>query len=370
MKTTTYNVSAIPFSNGRTITRSQSLTGTTKVQFNLQQLSAYDAVASTKRINKIIVDFDDHADELTLNRSQTLSGTDNNPGTLIESLSSETFYTVLQTDFTDKIKRNVYFTIYRDDGEVDVVSVTFTMHKPSITEYENVNLLKTDYFNTDEENEKLLLTFINKNPEVLGLNLIDLDTPADQGYTPNLQNQNSNTNEFTVGFTNDKPYVQTYAAYGNTGANIGVSIGNIVNPNTGLLKQNGSIKLKYRTRAADPNNEGATPLPSNPSIFYIPLTANSSFLHLSGFLSWNCNDILNDVDLSTKTITIPLVDIVGTRTNLQDSNYYYFTNVNVGVGAAVTGAISGGYFLVDLYDVDSCDTVTTTTSTITAFVNY
>ena len=370
MKTETYNISAIPFTNGRTITRSQSLTGTTRVKFTLDQLSAYDAHTSDKRINKIIVDFDEDGEELILNRSQTLSGTDNNPGTSIESLSSQTFYHVLQTDFTDKLKRNVYLTIYRDDGQVDVVNVKFTMNKPAIESYENINLLKTDYFDTEEDNEKLLLTFINKNPEVLGLNLIDLDTPVEQEYDPKLQNQNTSNNEFTVGFTNDKPYVQTYAAYGNTDTSIGVSLGNIINRNTGLIKQNGSITLKYRTRAADPNNVGATPLPPNPNLFYISLTANSSFLHLSGFISWNCNDLLRDLDLSTKTITIPLVDIVGTRTNLQDSNYYYFTNVNVGVGTSVTGAISGGYFLVDLYDVSSCDTVTTTTSTITAFVNY
>ena len=30
----------------------------------------------------------------------------------------------------------------------------------------------------------------------------------------------------------------------------------------------------------------------------------------------------------------------------------------------------GGYFMIDLYDTSSCDTITTTTSTITAFVNY
>jgi len=370
MNTTTYNVSAIPWSNGRTITRSIPLTGSTKVEFTLSQLSAYDVPTSTKRLNKVVVDFDDETEELIINRSQTLSGTDGEPGTTIPSLSTEKFYTVLQTDFTDKITRNIYLTLYRDDSEVDVIWLKYTMYKPPIDSYENINLLKTDYFDTDDENEKLLLTFINKNPEVLGLNLIDLDLPTNTGYDPNIGNENVVNNNFTVGFTNDKPYVQTYAGHSNTGAAVGVSLGNIINPNTGLVKQNGSIKLKYRTRAADPNNVGVTPLPSNPHIFYIPLTANSSFLHLSGFLSWNCNDLLKDIDLSTKTITIPLVDIVGTRTNLQDSNYYYFTNVNVGVGTAVTGAVSGGYFLIDLYDANGCDTITTTTSTITAFVNY
>jgi len=102
-------------------------------------------------------------------------------------------------------------------------------------------------------------------------------------------------------------------------------------------------------------------------LFYIPLTANSGFAHLSGFLTWNCGDFIKDIDLSTKTITIPLTDIVGTRVSLGD---YYFTNVNTGVGTSVMGIASGGYFYVDLYDVAGCDNISTTHSTITAFVNY
>ena len=78
---------------------------------------------------------------------------------------------------------------------------------------------------------------------------------------------------------------------------------------------------------------------------------------------------LRHLDLSTKTITIPLIDITGTKTNFTLSNYY-FTNVNVGVGTSMTGLASGGYFYVDLYDVTGCDSITTATSTITAFVNY
>ena len=36
----------------------------------------------------------------------------------------------------------------------------------------------------------------------------------------------------------------------------------------------------------------------------------------------------------------------------------------------MTGLASCGYFYVDLYDVSGCDSITTQTSTITAFVNY
>ena len=357
MNTTTYTVSATPSPFGGTKTKSQSITGTNDVTFDFGGLSSYDAAAGGNyRINKVLVDFDD-GEELIINRPLSAS--------TIPSLSSETFTHIIESEFTDKSTRHVYFTIYRDDQEVDVIDLKFTVHRAPIQTYENVNLLKTDYFNDDNNDEKLLLTFINKNPEVLGLSLLDVETDGEL-YDPALStSQGVSSESFNIGFTTE--YVHTNAKESNTGQNIQVQISDVINPNTGLPKNNGSITMKYRTRAADPDNQGAIALPNNPALFYIPLTANSGFAHLSGYLSWNCNDLLKDIDLSTKTITIPLVDIVGTRVSLGD---YYFTNVNTGVGTSVTGLASGGYFYVDLYDVTGCDNLTTQTSTITAFVNY
>ena len=358
MNTTTYTVTATPSPFGGTKTKSKSITGTNDVTFDFGGLSSYDAAAGGNyRINKVIVDFDD-GQELVVNRPLSAS--------TIPSLSSHTFTHTIESDFTDMATRHVYFTIYRDDQEVDVIDLKFTVEKAPIEKYENVNLLKTDYFNDDKNDEKLLLTFINKNPEVLGLSLLDIDNETDV-YDPALAtSQGVSAESFNVGFTTE--YIQTQASQSNTAGGIQVSLTDIINPNTGLPKNNGSISLKYRTRAADPDNQGfAVNLPNNPSLFYIPLTANSGFMHLSGFLTWNCGDLLKDVDLSTKTITIPLVDIVGTRVSLGD---YYFTNVNTGVGTSVMGLASGGYFYVDLYDVSGCDSITTQTSTITAFVNY
>ena len=362
MNTFTYTVTATPTPTGSTKTKSQSLTGTTDVTFSLSGLNTgYEAAAGGgKKLNKVVVDFDD-GQELVLTRPLG--------GTTIASLSSETFKHVIQTDFTDQAKRHVYFTLYRDDQEVDVIDLKLTMFKPPITTYEDINLLKTDYFNNDVDNEKLLLTFINKNPEVLGLSLLDINVPGKAGYDPSLTtSQSTSTNSFNVGFTTE--YVHTYAHDSNTGSAIQVSLGDTINPNTGLPKDNGKISFKYRTRAPEPiqaGGIGAISLPNNPELFYVPLTANSSFIHLSGFLTWNCSDIMKDIDLTTKTITIPLIDITGTKTELTD---YYFTNVNTGIGTSMTGFASGGYFYLDLYDVTGCDTITTTTSTITAFVNY
>jgi hypothetical protein len=361
MNTFTYTVTATPNALGETKTKSQSLTGTTNVTFSLSGLSAYDAGAGTG-MNKVVVDFDD-GEELVITRPLSQ--------TTIPSLTGNTFEHIMQTDIVDQAKRSVFFTIYRDDLQVDVVWLKFKMFQPPITTYEDINLLKTDYFNNDVDDEKMLLTFINKNPEVLGISLLDLDIPSEASFDPSLtQSQGVSTNAFNVGFTTE--YIQTQASNSNTGGDIQVNLGNNLNA-MGLPKENGKVSFKWRTRAAVPDAAGNTNavinLPNNPSLFYIPLTANSGFVHLSGFLTWNCNDLLKDIDLSTKTITIPLLDITGTKTTFSLSNYY-FTNVNCGVGTSVTGLVSGGYFYVDLYDVTGCDNLTTTTSTITAFVNY
>jgi len=357
MNTTTYTVSATPSPFGGTKTKSHSITGTNDVTFALSGLSAYDAAAGGSfRINKVLVDFDD-GNELVINRPLSATG--------IPTLSANTFTHIIESEFTEKSTRHVYFTIYRDDQEVDVIDLKITVHRAPIETYENVNLLKTDYFNDDNNDEKLLLTFINKNPEVLGLSLLDIETDGEL-YDPSFStSQGISSESFNIGFTTE--YVHTRAIDSNTGQSIQIQISDAINPNTGLPKNNGSISLKYRTRAADPDNMGAITLPNNPALFYVPLTANSGFAHLSGYLTWNCNDLLKDIDLSVKTITIPLTDIVGTRLSLGD---YYFTNVNIGVGTSVTGLVSGGYFYVDLYDVSGCDNLTTQTSTITAFVNY
>ena len=358
MNTTTYTVSATPSPFGGTKTKSQSITGTNNVTFDLGGLSAYDDMAGGNyRVNKVIVDFDD-GEELVITRPLSATG--------IPTLSADTFSHIIESDFTDAAKRHVYFTLYRDDQEVDVIDLKFTVYKAPIEKYDNVNLLKTDYFSDDKNDEKLLLTFINKNPEVLGLSLLDIETDSNAPYDPSLStSQGVSAETFNVGFTTE--YIQTKASHSNTNNTVQVQITDILNPNTGLPKSNGSISMKYRTRAADPEHNGAVALPNNPALFYIPLTANSGFAHLSGFITWNCGDFIKDIDLSTKTITIPLIDIVGTRVSLGD---YYFTNVNTGVGTSMTGLASGGYFYVDLYDINGCDTLTTQTSTLTAYVNY
>ena len=150
----------------------------------------------------------------------------------------------------------------------------------------------------DIDDEKLLLTFINKNPEVLGLSLLDLNIPAKNSFDPSITtSQGVSTNEFNVGFTTE--YVQTQAADSNTGGAIQVNLGNNLNA-MGLPKENGKVSFKWRTRAAETQVSGNTNavinLPNNPTLFYIPLTANSGFTHLSGFLTWNCNDLLKDID--------------------------------------------------------------------------
>ena len=237
MNTFTYTVTATPSPAAGTKTKSQSLTGTTDVTFSLSGLSAYDA-STAYRMNKVVVDFDD-GEELVITRPLS--------ATTIPSLTGKTFKHTIQTDIVDQAKRHVYFTIYRDDLKIDVVDLKFTMFQPPITTYEDINLLKTDYFNNDVDDEKVLLTFINKNPEVLGLSLLDLDIPDTADYDPLITtNQNVSANEFNVGFTSE--YIQTQASDSNTGGAIQVNLGNNLNA-MGLPKENGKVSFKKtRTR--------------------------------------------------------------------------------------------------------------------------
>jgi len=356
MKTYTYTVSGVPITGTSSVsTFSTSLTGTTNVTFSLSGLSAYDA-STTKKINKVIVDFKkDGSDELIINRPIST--------TTIPAISTNTFSHVLETEAIDNSIKNVYLTLYRDDLQVDIIDIGFTMVQPGIESYEDINLINTDYFNNQSsQDEKLLLTFINKNPEVLGLNLIDIDVLSHSEFDPTLSSSQSISSEsFNIGFTTE--YVQVDASESNTGDAILVQLTNIINQTNKEIKNNDNITIKYKTRAADPNIYGLTPIPGGTSN-YIPLTANASFVHLSGYLNWNCGDLLKDITLAQKAITIPLLDIVGTRATLAD---YYFTNVGVGVSVS---PVSGGYFMVDLFEPASCNTITTLISTITAFVDY
>ena len=342
MNTYNYTIQSTPAATSKTdITKTIALTGTTDVTFSLSGLSAYDAsiadpaANAAYRINKVIVDLDDdRQNELIFNR--ILSDTE------ITSLSTTTFKHVFETQFTDKAEHDIYITIQRDDSIIDVITVKVTSHRAALETYENINLIKTDYFNDEnDEDEKVLVTFINKNPEVLGINLLDLKADYITEYDPlSSISQELSSNAFNVGFTTE--YVQVHASDSSTNDAIIVKL----DPKTGMLKNHGNVALKYRTRAADPDL-GEINLPSNPLLFYIPLTANSGFIHLSGYLNWNCGDLLKDVNLSDKYISIPLTDITGVKTDLVD---YYFTNVNTGAGTSATGLVSGGYFLVDIYD--------------------
>jgi len=367
MNTYTYTVSGgnrhivggVPNNTASLSTFSAFLTGTTNVTFSLSGLSSYDAT-TTKKINKVIVDFKkDGSDELIINRPIST--------TTIPAISTNTFTHVLETEVIDNSVKNVYLTLYRDDLEVDVIDIGFTMTQPGIESYEDINLINTDYFNIkNAQDEKLLLTFINKNPEVLGLNLIDLNVLSQSEYDPTLSHSQSISSEsFNIGFTTE--YVQIEAAESNTGDSIIVQLSDIINPVTNTPKQNDNITIRYRTRAADPNIHQYIPIPGNTEATYYPLTANSGFVHLSGYINWNCGDIIKDIKLAEKTVTIPLLDITGVTPNLAD---YYFANVSSGYGTTVSGKISGGYFMVDLYEPVSCNTLTTGISTITAFVNY
>ena len=91
---------------------------------------------------------------------------------------------------------------------------------------------------TDANNFYLL----NKNPEVLGLNLIDLNVLSQSEYDPTLSHSQSISSEsFNIGFTTE--YVQIDASNSNTGDSIIVQLSEIINPITKQPKHSKNSSL-------------------------------------------------------------------------------------------------------------------------------
>ena len=83
------------------------------------------------------------------------------------------------------------------------------------------------------------LSFINKNPEVIGLSLLDLDIPDEAGYDPKLSgSQAVSATSFNVGFTTT--YTQVAGSTSNTSEQIQVELQDIIDTATGLPKNNGN----------------------------------------------------------------------------------------------------------------------------------
>lgn len=341
MKTFSYTLSTIQQTSTPTIsTLTQNLTGTNNVIFNFGEIDQ-----STSTIDKIIVTFYDDR-ELVFTRD--LDTTINQ-----YILSSTEFTEIIHSELIDGCEKNIEILLHREDGITDLYILSFKMYRSKVNDYNNINLIKTDFFEVDNNGpngDTLLLTFEGDNPGIVGQNYINFNN-EEYNYFGNTNNTNTSGCTSVIDFVDFDEIALIQAAQSHT--QISVSA-------TGCIESN--IKVKYRTRQGnvdiDLPNIGIT----------APASPNTQFVHVTGYLSWSPNDI-NELGEVTrvKDIEIPIIDIFGSY--VTDPNRVFLNNAYTGVGTSVM-PVSGGYLFVDLYDLDASSTVSIGTSTLTAYINY
>tara|TARA_E500000318_G_C3567534_1_gene216336 strand:+ start:4225 stop:5247 length:1023 start_codon:yes stop_codon:yes gene_type:complete len=335
MKISTYTLTTSQQTNTATIsTVTQNLTGTTNITFSL---SGIDQVQSP--VDKIIVTFYDDREVVYSRDLETTTD--------VKSLSSAVFTQVIHSELIDGCEKQVDFLLHRDDGISDLYTVAFKMYKSILSDYVDINLVKSDFFEVDSNGnngDTLLLTFEADNPELVGLNYLNLDS-NDYNYFGSTENTNTSSCSTVVDFV-AKDEIAIIEAY-RSHSLIDVSA-------AGCLDS--KFNLKYRTRTGI----GTANLPGLGWVE--PAIMNSQFMHVTGFLQWHSND-----DSSIKDINIPIIDIYGS--NLENPYSVYLNNVCTGVGTSLM-PVSGGYFFVDLYGLAGCETVNIGTSTLTAYISY
>lgn len=331
MKTFDYTLNTTQQSSTATVdTLTQNLTGTTDVTFSL---SGIDQTESP--VDKVIVTFTENDKEIVFNRD--LSTTTDS-----KSLSAVTFTEVLDNDIIDLGRPNeVEILLHRDDGITDLYTIVFRMYASQLDSYTDINLIKSDFIDTNNSQDNVLLTFEAEDPGLVGTSLLSANTDEYLFYGSGTTETSSCSTE--VGFQDEFDFVAAALSHG------------IFNVEADGCSENG-FKLKFRTRTG-------IGTANYPGVGYFnPAIPNSQFIHVSGFLDFYPTDVTR-----VKNINVPLLDIKGS--NLKPNVVYQLENVATGIGTSLT-PLSGGYFFIDLYDIDGCETVTLGTSTLTAYITY
>ena len=329
MKTTTYTLSTNQQTSTATVsTLSQSMTGTTTVTFSLSNIDQ-----SQSPVDKIIVTFYDDR-ELVFNRDLS-SSTD------AKSLSSTTFTQVVHSELINSCEKPVEILLHRDDGITDFYTIEFKMFKSILDDYVDINLIKADFIDTDVSQDNILLTFEGDDPGLVGTNVLSTNQAEYFYFGSGTTATSSCSTE--VGFADEYDFVQAALSY----ATFVVSAAGCMD---------GKFRLKYRTRTGI----GTANYPGLGD--FIPAIPNTQFVHVTGYLNWHPDEVT-----TVKNISVPLIDVYGT--DLTAGTNIYFENVTTGVGTSLM-PVSAGYFFVDLYDLEGCETVNIATSTLTAYITY
>ena len=331
MKTFTYTLSTTQQTSTATVsTLTQNLTGTTEVTFNLNNIDQ-----TQSPVDKVIVTFTENDKEVVFNRD--LSTTIDT-----KSLSATTFTEVLDNDVIDLGRPNeVEVLLHRDDGITDLYTISFRMYASKLDNYLDVNLIKGDFIDTDTTQDNVLLTFEADNPGLVGTSLLSTNTDDYFFYDSGTTATSSCSTE--VGFEDEYDFVAAALSH----ATFNVSAAGCAD---------GGFKLKFRTRTGI----GTANYPGVGN--FDPAAPNSQFIHVTGFLNFHPME-----GTRVKDINVPLIDIHGA--NLKPGVSYKLENVSTGVGTSLS-TLNRGYFFVDLFDVDGCETVTLGTSTLTAYITY
>lgn len=319
-----------------TSTDNISLTGTNNVTF---ALSGIDQEYSN--YNKVVVDLPSGKQR---SFTRTLTGD-------YDSLSAVTFEEIVESEVQDICEKYFVFYLYRDDGFVDQLTTNIMSKPTNLTDYTDVNLIKSEYIATENSENNLVLTFNADDPNITGVNIIDIDS-----IDNDIVNRYYKTNSTNVS---------------SQSASIDLHTGTIITNATrshlkGIAYREGyngnQVTVKYRTLVPTVTTE--LKVSSSRSVIYSPAIPNTTFFHTSGELVWHANE-----RAQVKTFTIPLIDTLGAFISSTDDSY--FDNFYDGnPGATDLRDLSGNYFFVELYDLSGCDVELCDCATLTAYINY
>ena len=327
MITSTYTLSTTQQTTSNTVsTIYTSITGTNDVTFSLANIDQ-----SESTVDKAIVTFYDNR-ELVFSRSFTDG---------VSALTGTSFTETIENEVVDLCHKKVVFYLHRDDGYSETYTVDFTVHNSALTDYVDINLVKTDFFETDnngQSGDTVMLTFEGDNPGLVGNNYLNITT---DNYFESGTVETSGCSA-SVGFEDEFDIVAASRSFTEINVN-----------RLGCTDTN--FNVKYRTRVG----VGTALIGTE---WYMPAVPNTQFIHVSGHLDF----LANDPEV-IKNINVPVIDAYGVDLSRETS--VYLGNVTTGVGTSML-PVSGGYFFVDIYDLSGCETVSLATSTLTAFITY
>ena len=304
-----------------------SLTGTNNVIFSL---SGIDQQHST--INKVIAELPNRSEQVF---TRTLTAN-------VSSLSATTFNNIFESEVQNNCSKEISFFLHRDDGFIDTHVLTLNITTTNLEDYTDINLIKSEFLSTDTNSDNLVLTFNADDPNITGVNLIELGEISRKEY---FNPFNSAVSALSSLISLHADTVITNAGRSNL---------------KGLAIRSGDssqrVTVKFTTRVPTVTTELHT---TEYDQIFSPAIPNTTFFHTSGQIVWHANE-----KVQVKSFNIPLIDSFGAYVSANESAYFhnYFSGE--------TQTVSANYFFVDLFDLSGCEAELCECSTLTAYINY